>query len=100
VERPLICGDDQSLAASYRTRFFLRIAFAGVAALLGFVGFFLTYAWWTYPIGVVITAVGFHRAAPTAVHLAADQDQFSAHGCGRSLLRSLRQPLLPRSDKA
>ena len=58
LEQPLRCEDDRSLADSYPTRFFLRVAFAEAAALFGFVGFFLTYAWWPYPVGVVITAVG------------------------------------------
>jgi uncharacterized membrane protein len=92
VERPLICEDDQKLAGSYRTRFFLRMAFAQSAAMLGFVGFFLADAWWTYPIGVAIASLGFYRAAPTATHLAADQDQLRTQGCGRSLIRALRQP--------
>ncbi len=39
IEKPLDCSADERLAASYPTRFFLRIAFAESAALLGFVGF-------------------------------------------------------------
>lgn len=92
VERPLNCDDDTTLAADYRARFFLRIAFAEVAALFGFVGFFLTYAWWVYPIGAAITAIGFRRVAPTSARLAADQEELATLGCGRSLIKALRQP--------
>src|SRR5262249_14829674 len=52
VEKPLLCTDDRSLVGSYRTRFFLRIAFAESAALFGFVGFFVASVWWVYPAGV------------------------------------------------
>lgn len=49
LERGLDCTDDTTLAGTFRARFFLRMAFANAAALYGFVGFFLTYAWWPYP---------------------------------------------------
>ena len=65
VERPLDCTDAQALLASYRTRFFLRVAFADAAALVGFVGFFLADAWWLYPLGGGFAAIGFARLAPT-----------------------------------
>jgi F0F1-type ATP synthase membrane subunit c/vacuolar-type H+-ATPase subunit K len=90
VEKPLQCEDDVRLAASYRTRFFLRIAFSEAAALLGFVGFFLTYAWWPYPVGGAIAAVGFTRAAPSRRNLARDQDELMYRQCGRSLVSALR----------
>jgi F0F1-type ATP synthase membrane subunit c/vacuolar-type H+-ATPase subunit K len=51
VERPLDCSDTGALLVSYRTRFFLRIAFAEAAALVGFVGFF----------GSPVTSVGHER---------------------------------------
>lgn len=89
-EQPLTCTDDAHLAMSYRTRFFLRIAFAEQVALMGFVGFFLTYAWWPYPAGVAVTALGFARAAPTKANLARDQEVLSQAGCPRSLVRALR----------
>jgi hypothetical protein len=96
AEQPLNCGDDHQLAGSYRTRFFLRMAFANVPAFFGFVGFFLTYAWWPFPLGAGITAIGFVRAAPTANHLARDQEALSAASCYRSLIAALRRPP-PRS---
>jgi len=90
IERPLDCTDDRRLAGSYRTRFFLRIAFSEVAALFGFVAFFLTFYWWAYPIGAAIAAFGFRRAAPTAANLRHDQEILSYSGCGRSLVSALR----------
>lgn len=61
-----------------------------------FVGFFLTYAWWPYPIGVAVAAVGFIRAAPTTRNLARDQDALATSGCGRSLVQALRGMRPPR----
>lgn len=92
LERSLDCTSNGTLAATYRMRFFLRLAFSEVAALLGFVAFFLTYAAWAYPVGAAITAVGFMHAAPTAANLSAEQQQLTAQGCGRSLVSALRHP--------
>jgi len=80
LERPLDCSDDPSLAASYRTRFFLRLAFSETIALLGFVGFILTGRWWVYPVGAVFTAVGYARLAPSASNLSRDQDHLVVRG--------------------
>jgi hypothetical protein len=44
IERPLDCTDETALLSGYRTRLFLRIAFAHAAALVGFVGFSLSRA--------------------------------------------------------
>ncbi len=99
IERPLSCEDDAQLADSYRKRFFLRLAFSEVAALLGFVGFFLIYAWWPYVIGAAITALGFWRATPTSARLARDQDVLAAQGCQRSLISALRQPPPNRQNR-
>jgi hypothetical protein len=95
IERPLDCTDPARLAGSYRTRFFLRIAFSEVAALFGFVGFFLTYERWVYPVGAVIALLGFARAAPTASHLRDDQQTLVASGCSLSLVSALRSPRPP-----
>jgi hypothetical protein len=92
---PLNCDSDDALRGSYRARFFLRVAFAEAAALVGFVGFFLTYDWWPYPAGVAITAFGFRYAAPTRANLRRDQERLADAGCVRSLLRVLRTPLPP-----
>lgn len=89
-EHPLDCADERRLAGSYRTRFFLRVAFSEAAALFGFVGFFLADTWWSYPVGASITALGFARAAPTAAKLRRDQQRLAEKGCCQSLVRALR----------
>ena len=89
VERPLDCTDAGALLVSYRTRFFLRIAFADAAALVGFVGFFLADSWWLYPLGAAFALAGFVRLAPTRGNLQRDQDALNLSGCGQSLLHVL-----------
>jgi F0F1-type ATP synthase membrane subunit c/vacuolar-type H+-ATPase subunit K len=89
IEKPLLCANDASLAGSYRTRFFLRIAFAESAALFGFVGFFIASVWWVYPAAAAITFTGFARAAPTRTRLRRDQERLNEQGCFRSLVAAL-----------
>jgi len=101
VEKPLVCRSDASLASSYRTRFFLRIAFAESAAMFGFVGFFTASVWWVYPAGAAIALAGFARAAPTRARLHRDQDRLSEQGCFRSLTAALAgQPPAPPTHRS
>jgi hypothetical protein len=88
---PLNCESEQALANAYRQRFFLRIALSEVAALVGFVGFIVSGAGWLYPLGAVFTVIGFVRLAPTARHLAQDQDDLRRRGCAHSLVPALRR---------
>jgi hypothetical protein len=46
--KPLDCSDDAPLAAGYRSRFFLRIAFSEAVALFGFVAVVVVGRWWLY----------------------------------------------------
>jgi hypothetical protein len=80
VEKPLDASDPGALAASYRKRFFLRLAFAQAAALLGFGGFILTGAPVVFFLGLGVTLVGFARAAPTRAQLAADEYRLAPAG--------------------
>ena len=89
-EPPVKCTSDATLAATYRARFFFRIAFSQAAALFGFVGFFLTYDWWPYPVGVMIAAYGLSHAAPTRSNLRRDQERLTEQGCFRPLVQALR----------
>jgi hypothetical protein len=89
IEKPLNC---ESLAGSYRVRFFLRMALSEVASLFGFVGFFVASVWWVYPVGAAITLLGFARAAPTRSHLRRDQERLREHGCFQSLVAALSAP--------
>jgi hypothetical protein len=89
VERPLDCSGEQRLAATYRIRFFLRLAFADTAALLGFVGFILSNNGWLYALGAAFAAVGFYRGTPSAANLAKDQRALSDVSCPLSLIAVL-----------
>ena len=89
IEKPLDCSSDQRLAGTYRTRFFLRLAFANAAALLGFVGFMESNNGWFYALGVAFAAIGFYRVAPSAANLAKDQQALSDASCSRSLIAAL-----------
>jgi hypothetical protein len=89
IEQPLDCSDDARLAGTYRTRFFLRMAFSQSVALLGFVGYLVTSRGWLYPFGLAFTAVGFLRLIPTSSNLAKDQEVLRESGCGRSLVDAL-----------
>jgi F0F1-type ATP synthase membrane subunit c/vacuolar-type H+-ATPase subunit K len=90
-ERPLSCDSDVTLVEGYRTRFFLRIAFAESIALFGFVAAFTTNSSWVYFAAVFLSVPGFLRAAPTRAALNRDQDELTARGCGRSLVSAFRQ---------
>jgi F0F1-type ATP synthase membrane subunit c/vacuolar-type H+-ATPase subunit K len=98
VEKPLDCVSDQQLAATYRTRFFLRIAFGESVALFAFVAVFTGAPLWMYYAGAAVSLIWFWtRAAPTRTALARDQEVLNASGCSRSLVAALRTvPPQPR----
>ncbi len=91
LRRDLSCEDDEQLAKSYVQRFFLRVAFAELSALMGFVGFIVSGAGWMYLLGAVFSAIGFARFAPTAERLRREQEELTAAGCHRSLLAVLQR---------
>jgi hypothetical protein len=91
VERPLDCASLITLARSYRTRFFLRIAFAQCVALFGFVFAFIGGPKWVYDAGAVFSLVRFWTdIAPTRSALADEQRKLEARGCALSLVAALR----------
>ena len=87
VERPMPCD---ALAGYFRTRFFLRIAFANMTALFGFVFAFTSMSNWLYYFGVLLSIPGLVRAAPTRGALIREQDELTARGCNHSLIAALR----------
>jgi hypothetical protein len=89
VERRLDCSSTDALVRSYQSRFLLRLAIAETSALLGFVGVFLSGAWWPYLLGALFSMVGFARAAPTEASLTRDQEALSAAGCWLPLREAL-----------
>lgn len=92
LPRPLDCTTPATLAASYQTRFFLRIAFAETCALAAFVVFVALGPGWVYAVGLAFAMVGFAAAAPAQANLRADQDSLSTTGCTLSLVAALRSP--------
>jgi F0F1-type ATP synthase membrane subunit c/vacuolar-type H+-ATPase subunit K len=95
LSRPLDTSSDAALASSYRTRMFLRIAFAETPALLGFVVTFIEPgALWVYGLGCVFAAPGFVYAAPTRRQLEQEQERLMDAGSPRSLVFALRSPPL------
>jgi hypothetical protein len=99
VERPLDTTSEASLAQTYRSRFFLRIAFAEAVALFGFVFSFIGGPRWIYYPAAVFTLVVFWtRIAPTRGALAREQSQLRAFGCRWSLVTALRNMPTPPSS--
>jgi hypothetical protein len=95
--RPLDCTDDAKLAGSYRVRFFLRVGFADLPSLIGFVGLVLTGETWIYLMGLPFSVVGLVWVAPTAGRIEQEQEQLGLAGCPRSLLAALQLPAPPSS---
>jgi F0F1-type ATP synthase membrane subunit c/vacuolar-type H+-ATPase subunit K len=90
VPGPLDCSNPATLAATYRTRFFLRMAFAEACSLVAFALFILFGPGWVYAVGLGFTLFGFKIAGPTRAGLRADQDALSLSGCDLSLVAALR----------
>lgn len=95
LSRPMSASTAPGLAGAYRTRFFLRVAFAEAPALAGFAGFVSTGRWWLYPLGAAFTSIGFVRVAPTAANLARDQEMLDADDSALSLIAALEAHQLP-----
>jgi nitrate reductase NapE component len=89
ARRPLDCSSDVALAESYRTRFFLRAAFANVPALAGFLVGSAGGPVWLFGLGVAIALAALFVDAPTRSHLAREDAALRARGCGRSLVAAL-----------
>ena len=92
VPGPLDCSTPAALAASYRRRFFLRIAFAEACSLAAFALYIAFGPGWVYAVGLVFTLAGLMVAAPTRARLRADQDALGLRGCTLSLVAALRAP--------
>lgn len=83
------CGTRTELAGHYATSLFLGIAFAELAALLGFVAAFLAEAVWPYVIGMLVSFAGFGLIAPTAARIRRLDENLSSRGCTESLRAAL-----------
>ena len=87
--RPLEAVDASGVAGSYRTAFFLKIAFAQMPLMLGFVGSFVTDAWWVVFVGLPFSLAGFAMAAPTSGNLAREQARLRSQGSSLDLVDAL-----------
>jgi hypothetical protein len=92
VKRPLDCSSPETLAATYRTRFFLRMAFSELPALVAFAVNISFGPVWVYFVGLGFALIGMATLAPTRRHLAHDQQQLNGNGCRYSLVTVLRRP--------
>jgi hypothetical protein len=100
LSRPLDHSSPEALAGGYRTRFFLRLAFADASATVGFAGFVLTANPALHALAVGFAAVRFARLAPSARNLAEDQAELQMAGCSQSLVAALRAGSPPRRNPA
>lgn len=89
LRRSLSCDSEVALAAGYRKQFFLRVAFAEAAAIVGFIGFVASSDGWLYPLGAFFTMIGFVKLAPTKRHIEQDQDELRRLSCAVSLVSAL-----------
>jgi hypothetical protein len=91
AERPLDDSSPAMLFASYRTRFFLRIAFGESIALFSFTFTFLGAPPWIYYLGCAIALIRlWTNAAPTRRAVERDQAALNARGSRLSLVAALR----------
>jgi hypothetical protein len=99
AERPLTCTSPATLAGAYRTRFFLRLAFAETTALFAFTFTFIGGPVWTYSLGAAFSLFRMAtNAAPTPASLARDQQKLDAGGCTLSLVAALRGSSSPPTE--
>jgi F0F1-type ATP synthase membrane subunit c/vacuolar-type H+-ATPase subunit K len=89
--KPLDCSSSPALAKSYRSRFFLVIAYTESVALFGFVFAFIGGPTWIYYVGAAFALFRFWTVVPpTRAGLQRDQDALNARGCELSLVAALR----------
>jgi hypothetical protein len=79
----------ETLAGSYKNQFFLGIAFAESAGLVGFVGVFLTGRLSSYLVGLAFALIGFAMMAPTRRNIERRQQEIMARGSALSLGEAL-----------
>lgn len=85
----LVAETDETLAATYTARFFVRLPFANTSSLIGFVAFVLTVQPLCFFIGLVGTALCLISIVPSNANLDRDQDRLDDSLQGRSLRQAL-----------
>lgn len=81
-----------ALGATYLRRFYLRVAFANSAGLMGAVMSIAFGPWWVVLCGLPFAAIGLAMTAPTRGAVRREQDRLSLAGCDVSLVAALRSP--------
>jgi hypothetical protein len=97
--RPLDGSSEAQLAQTWRTRFFLLIGLGELPALAGFIAAFQAGSVAPYFLGAAATGVLWVRAAPTAGHIARDQEALRDQSSPLSLLAVLSTWTPRRSSK-
>lgn len=92
LDPPLPCGAPAAVAAGYRAKFFLKVAFAEAPSLFGFTLSFVSGFWWVYLFGLIPTGVGLVRAAPTRASVEREWRDLNDRGCDVNLLAALMTP--------
>jgi hypothetical protein len=87
--RELPTSSVAALAAGYRTRMFVMIAFGEAPALVGFPVALVVHSIWPYLAGAAFTLAAFRLAAPTAADIRRCQDAVRASGSSLSLRDAL-----------
>lgn len=96
TSRRLATSSEQELAASYRTNFFIGIAFAEAPALVGFALAIATEALMPFLEGLAFTLVAMWLIAPRRRHIERRQRDVTASGSplslGEALTRAYPRP--------
>lgn len=90
--RPLVATSEEALAGSYRSFAFLGMGLSSSAALMGFVGAFITESLWVFVEGIVFALLGLRLIAPTRGDIERRQQQLSMQGSPLSLGQALIRP--------
>jgi hypothetical protein len=87
---PAVSGSTMPMArATAQRAFFIRVAFAEPAALVGFLGFVVSGNVAVYAGGFIVGLAGMYDAAPTTAWIARGQEQLSDSGSDVELLDAL-----------
>ena len=89
----LSCGSPGQVLGQYRSRFFLRVAFAQAGALIGFGAFFLSGNPVAFFVGLPIALFNLIRFAPTTANIVSEDRRLAAQGCDCSLATLFTQPV-------
>jgi hypothetical protein len=97
-KRPLDVGSSSTLAASYRTNFFLGFASSEAPLLMSFVVCFVLDERWPYLVALPFFALGMAVIGPTRLNLERRQQQIERQGSDLSIGRALSHVQRPSGD--